>query len=82
MECDALLVANGRRPARELLLQRAAAGGLALEVPDVLRDASVEPTRPIVSGWWLAGGAGGTETIDAAVETGEAAGRAAAEGAT
>ncbi len=82
MECDALLVANGRRPARELLLQRAAAGGLALDVPDVLRDASVEPTRPIIDGWRLAGGAGGTETIDAAVETGETAGRAVAEGAT
>lgn len=78
--CDTIAVANGRRPARELLLQRASAGGLALHVPAAVRQAVDDPARPVVDGWWLAGGVGGTETLEAAARAGEAAGRAAAEG--
>jgi sarcosine oxidase subunit alpha len=74
--CDTIAVANGRRPARELLLQRAATGGLGLVVPTAALTAA-DPSSPVVEGWWLAGAAGGAASVDEAVRGGVAAGAAA-----
>jgi sarcosine oxidase subunit alpha len=76
--CDTIAVANGRRPARELLLQRAATGGLGLVVPSAALAAAADPSTPVAEGWWLAGGAGGAASVDEAVRAGAAAGAAAA----
>jgi sarcosine oxidase subunit alpha len=75
--CDTIAVANGRRPARELLLQRAAVGGLALRVPDGLADGGADPAVPAAPGWWLAGAVAGATELADALEAGTAAGRAA-----
>ncbi|MEA2291565.1 MAG: sarcosine oxidase, subunit alpha, partial [Solirubrobacteraceae bacterium] len=76
--CDTIAVANGRRPARELLLQRAAAGGLELAAPAEVLAPAIDPSRPVVDGWWVAGGAGGAGGVDEAIRAGGAAGAAAA----
>jgi hypothetical protein len=76
--CDAIAVCNGRRPARELLLQRAALGGLALRVPDRVARAGADPAAPAAPGWWLAGAVAGTAELADALEAGTVAGRAAA----
>jgi sarcosine oxidase subunit alpha len=76
--CDTIAVANGRRPARELLLQRAASGGLQLALPAGLHAAAADPARAVVDGWWVAGAAGGAATVEEAVRGGGAAGAAAA----
>jgi sarcosine oxidase subunit alpha len=67
--CDTIVVANGRRPARELLAQRTAE-------PATPGDPSV----PVTEGWWLAGLAAGATSVDAAVQGSSAAGAAAARG--
>jgi hypothetical protein len=76
--CDAIAVCNGRRPARELLLQRAATGGLALRVAAPLAEAGTDPARQAVPGWWLAGAVAGTAQLADVLQAGAAAGSAAA----
>jgi sarcosine oxidase subunit alpha len=75
IDCDALLIAGGRRPALELLRQRAGAAGLTTA-------GAGAAAQPVVPGWWTAGGADGTSSIDAAMASGEAAGAAAARHST
>jgi hypothetical protein len=66
IDVDAVALAGGRRPALELLHQRAASGGFLLA------------SAARADHWWVAGGAGGTTTVPAAIQSGAAAGRAAA----
>ena len=66
IDVDAVALAGGRRPALELLHQRAASGGFQLA-------SAVRADH-----WWVAGGAGGTTTVPAAFQSGTTAGRAAA----
>lgn len=79
LSCDTVVIANGRRPARELLFQRAATGGLGLKVPAKTKDPAPDPAVPVVDGWWLAGSVAGTCSLEDAARSGAAAGRAAAE---
>ncbi len=77
--CDTICVSAGRRPARELLLQRLADGAISLEMEaDLDLDASRPAGSPIVPGLWIAGGLGGTSSVTAARAAGREAGRAAA----
>jgi sarcosine oxidase subunit alpha len=67
--CDTIVVANGRRPARELLAQRTAEPAT-----------TADPALPVADGWWLVGLAAGVASVDAAVQCASAAGAAAAGG--
>jgi sarcosine oxidase, subunit alpha len=69
LQCDALIIAAGRRPALELLQQRAGTPGLVAS--------GAVPPAP-ADGWWVVGGAAGTTTLHEAEDSGHEAGEAAA----
>lgn len=77
--CDVLCIDLGTRPADELPLQLLSEGSIRLKAPtlDALRR-STAGIAEVTPGVWLAGGVTGADSLPAAAEQGEAAGRAAA----
>jgi sarcosine oxidase subunit alpha len=74
--CDTVIVATGRRPADELLLQRAYHGGTLLEVPDNIVALGHDASIPIMPGVYLSGGITGSSQLAGAMAEGAAAANA------
>lgn len=71
--CDTVITATGRRPADELLLQRAYHGTTLLEVPDTVVAQGHEAAAPVMAGVYVAGGITGTTDLADAMAQGTAA---------
>lgn len=70
IRCDTVIVATGRRPADELLLQRAYRGTTLLEVPDTVVARGHDASTPIMPGVYVAGGITGATELATAVTEG------------
>ena len=72
--CDTVVVATGRRPADELLSQRAYHGATLLEVGDDVVAQGHQAASPVLPGVYVAGGITGCTELSAAMAEGAAAG--------
>jgi sarcosine oxidase, subunit alpha len=77
--CDTVVVATGRRPADELLSQRAYHGATLLEVADDVVAEGHQAASPVLPGVYVAGGITGCAELSAAMAEGAAAGTAIAK---
>lgn len=74
--CDTVIVAAGRHPADELLLQRAYHGSTLLEIPENVAALGHDASIPIMPGVYLAGGITGSFQLADAMADGAAAANA------